>query len=391
MMMNFNFSVSTQIQFGADASRQAGAVLKTLVSAGKYAPAGAALVIVDNGIRNASWLGPILASLVKNGLNYKIFDKVRPNPREEDVELAAALIKEKNLGAVLAIGGGSTMDTAKSASLLSTYAGKISDYAGWAKVPGPTLPVLAIPTTAGSGSEVTCWAVITDKALHTKLAIGDKNLAPVAALVDPLLTISLPAGITAATGMDALTQSIEAYICVLSSPVNDLLAMESIRLVAANLKKAVSFGEDQAAREAMMLASTLGGITINNADVAGVHCLTEGIGSLYDAPHGVLNAIFLPYFMSFWRKGCTEKFARIAEVFGVGPKPDEAVTEIMKLTNSLNFPSLREIGIKKPDLPKLAAMAEANVSNPSNPIAMKASDYLGILEHAMAGQLSQDG
>lgn len=160
-----------------------------------------------------------------------------------------------------------------------------------------------------------------------------------------------------------------------------------IRLVAAHLIRAVTDGEDQAAREAMMLASTLGGIAINNADVAGVHCLSEGMGGRYDASHGLLNAILLPYFMTFWQNGCSERFARIAEAFGADPKPAEAVTHVTKLTRSLKFPSLVEIGVKESDLPELAAMADANVSNPSNPIPMTAADYLGILERAMADQL----
>jgi alcohol dehydrogenase len=388
MQMNFNFSVTTQIQFGAGASRQAGVVVRGLLSGGKPASASDVLVVVDPGIGATTWLKNILACLDENGLGYEIFQKVRSNPRDEDVNQAASLIKEKNLGVIIAIGGGSTIDTAKGASLLARYGGKVSDYAGWSKVPGSILPVVAIPTTAGSGSEATCWAVITDTSSHTKLAIGDRNLAPGMALVDPLLTISLPPGITAATGMDVLTHSIEAYVCTLSSPVNDLLALESVRLVAAYLARAVTDGEDQTAREAMMLASTLGGIAINNADVAGVHCLSEGMGSLYDAPHGALNAILLPYFMSFWQKGCSERFTRIAEAFGADARPDEAVAEVMKLTRLLKLPSLNDIGVKKSDLPELAALAESNVSNPSNPVPMTALDYLGILERAMARELA---
>ena len=385
-MINFNFSISTQIQFGAGVSKQAGLVLKTLHNS---SASGDALVIVDPGVMAVPWLKDILHSLDENSLRYEIFDKVRPNPREEDVELAAAMIKEKDFRAILAIGGGSTIDTAKGASLLATHAGKLNDYAGWAKVPGGVIPVVAIPTTSGSGSEVTCWAVITDAHSHLKLAIGDRNLAPTVALVDPILTASLPANTTAATGMDVLTHAIEAYISSLSTPAGDLLALEAIRLASANLSRAVSNGSDQAAREAMSLASVLAGVAMNNADVAGVHCLTEGMGSLYDAPHGLLNAILLPYFMSFWKEGCQERFARIAGAFGADPKPEEAVNQVLKLTRALKFPSLKDIGIEETDLEKLAALAASNVSNPSNPIPMQASDYLRILELAMEGNPPQ--
>jgi len=310
---------------------------------------------------------------------------VKPNPKDEDVYKAAALLTDKEFGAIIAIGGGSTIDTAKTASLIATHAGKVTDYSGWAKVPGPILPLVAIPTTAGSGSEATCWAVITETHSHTKIAIGDPNLAPTVALVDPTLTVSLPSAMTAATGMDVLTHSIEAYISPLSSPLNDLLALEAIRLVARNLLDAVNNGDDLAAREAMMLASTLGGIAINNADVAGVHCLSEGMGGLYDAPHGLLNAILLPYFMTVWQSGCPERFALIAEAFGSDPNPEEAVAQVMALNRSLKFPSLAEVGVKQQDLPNLASLAESNVSNPSNPIPMTALDYMNILDRAMAG------
>jgi len=388
-MSTFSFSIPTQIQFGPDSSRQAGSVTKSLIASRENATKTSVLVIIDPGIKEALWVKGILASIQESGLQYLSFDDVKPNPRDEDVYLAALVIKENNIGAVVAIGGGSTIDTAKTAALLATHGGKVNDYAGWAKVPGPVLPLVVIPTTAGSGSEATCWAVITDSRSHNKLAIGDRHLAPAVALVDPALTLSLPANLTAATGMDVLTHAIEAYLSALSSPVNDLLALEAIRLVAANLRQVVTKGDDLDAREAMMLASTLGGIVINNADVAGVHCLSESMGSLYDAPHGLLNAILLPYFMVFWQKGCVERYAHIAEAFGAAPNPDEAVAQVITLNRWLKFPSLTEVGVKPRDLQQLAETAASNVSNSSNPIPMDASDYLEILEQAMTGKLPQ--
>jgi alcohol dehydrogenase len=390
-MTSFSFSVSTQIQFGLGVSRQLGAVVHDLAGPAKSASGVSTLVVVDPGIRGAPWLQDALASLDEQGMKYLVFDTVKPNPRDGDVAQAAAWIRENDVKVVVAVGGGSAIDTAKGASLLAAHGGKVGDYAGWAKVPGPVQPVVAIPTTAGSGSEATCWAVITDTLSHAKLAVGDRHLAPAVALVDPGLTTSLPAAMTAATGMDVLTHAIEAYVCALSSPVNDLLALEAIRLVAANLSRAVADGDDLRAREAMSLASTLGGVAINNADVAGVHCLSEGMGSLYDTPHGLLNAILLPYFLSVWQNGCTERFIRIAEAFGAEPRPEEAVIRVAQLARAFKFPSLAEIGVKESDLPRLAALAESNVSNPSNPVPMTAADYLRILESALAGASPQAG
>ena len=388
-MANFIFSIPTQIQFGADISRQAGPVTKGLIDSREDASKKGALVILDPGIKGNAWFKDILVCIQENDLQYRTFDEVKPNPRDEDVYRAASIIKDNNFGAVIAVGGGSTIDTAKTAALLATHGGKVSDYAGWGNLPGPILPLVVIPTTAGSGSEATNWAVITESLSHSKVAIGDRYLAPLVALVDPILTISLPSKLTAATGMDVLTHAIEAYLSALSSPVNDLLALEAIRLVATNLRQAVTRSDDMKAREAMMLASTLGGIVINNADVAGVHCLSESIGGHYDAPHGLLNAILLPYFMMHWRKGCVVRFTHIAEAFGAGPRPDEAVNQVIGLNQFLKFPSLVEVGVKQQDLQQLATTAASNVSNSSNPIPMTASDYLLILEQAMTGRISQ--
>lgn len=390
-MATFSFSIPTQIQFGAGVSLQAGSVVTDLLPAGTNGSSPGVLVVLDPDIKSTAWVSQVLNSLSGNGLQTQQYEQVKPNPREEDIYQAASLLIDEHLEAVIAIGGGSTIDTAKTAALVAIHGGKVGDYAGWAKVPGPTLPLVAIPTTAGSGSEATCWAVITESVTHAKLAIGDRNLAPSVALVDPTATLSLPASITAATGMDALTHAIEAYLSCLSSPPNDALALEAVRLVAVNLRQAVNHGDDLAAREGMMLASTLGGIAINNADVAGVHCLAEGIGGLYDAPHGLLNAILLPYFMAFWQSGSATRFVRIAEAFGAAPRPEEAVACVRDLNRSLKLPSLPELGVKETDLPRLAALAESNVSNPSNPVPMAASDYLQILEQAMAGQMAKVG
>lgn len=390
-MTIFAFSIPTSIHFGLGASRQAGTLGKCLASAWAPAARPVALMIIDPGIKAMAWLKDIRASMDEAGLQTHLFDEIKPNPKDMDVYAAASLLQNVCAGVVIAIGGGSTIDTAKGAALIAAYGGRVSDYAGWGKAPGPVLPIIAIPTTAGSGSEVTSWAVITDTDSHRKLAIGDRNLSPTVALVDPLLTVSLPPDLTAATGMDALTHAIEAYVSALSGPVNDLLALEAIRLVAANLCNVVANGQDIETREAMLLASSLAGIAINNADVAGVHCLSEGMGSLYDAPHGLLNGILLPYFMAYWQSGCRERFARIAEAFGASPRPEEAVAQVVALTQSLKLPSLVEVGVRQADLSGLATLAESNVSNSSNPLPMTAADYANILELAMAEKLPEQG
>jgi alcohol dehydrogenase len=386
-MKNFTFSIPVQIQFGAGISKQVGTLAGGLVASKNSRFGRRVLVIIDPAINGLPRIKDIITSMDEAGLKIRFFDEVESNPKDKDVYAAADQLLASQAGMVIGIGGGSTIDTAKAAALIAKHGGRVRDYAGWGKVPGSLIPIVAIPTTAGSGSEATSWSVITDTTSHEKLAIGDPHLTPTLALVDPLLTISLPAGATAATGMDALSHSIEAYICALSNPVNDLLALEAIHLVSVNLQRVVADAADLDGRQAMMLASTLGGIVINNADVAGVHCLSEGMGSLYNAPHGLLNAILLPYFMHFWLNSSHDRFVRIAQAFGASPDPEEAVFQVMALFQALKLPGLSEIGVNQADFPKLASLAESNVSNSSNPIPMTSSDYLRILERSMAGQI----
>jgi alcohol dehydrogenase len=382
-MLSFAFSIATPIQFGMGSSRQAGEVVKGLLQSERTPRGSRVLVISDPGIANMPWRAEILRSLDICELQYEEFERVRPNPREQDVQSAASRLNAGDFGAVVAVGGGSTMDTAKVAALIAAHGGSVADYAGWAKVPGPAVPLVAIPTTAGSGSEVTSWAVISEADSHRKLAIGDPNLAPRQALVDPELTTSLPQALTAATGMDVLVHAIEAFVGAVSNPPSNVFALEAIRLVGANLVEAATHGDDLQARQAMMMASTLGGVVINNADVAGVHCLSEAVGGFYDAPHGLLNAIFLPYVMAFWESACADKFARIAESLGGRAEPREALPRVKAIAKALDIPPLPRLGIRSADLPKLAELAEANVSNASNPVPMRAAEYLMILEQAL--------
>jgi alcohol dehydrogenase len=386
-MKNFSFSIPVQIQFGAGISKQVGALARGLAVSKNSRFGRSVLVIIDPAINGLARIKDIITSLDEAGLQIHFFDEIEPNPKDKDVYAAADQLLVSKAGMVIGIGGGSTIDTAKAAALIAKHGGRVREYAGWGKVPGPLIPIVAIPTTAGSGSEATSWSVITDTTSHEKLALGDPHLTPTLALVDPLLTLSLPASATAATGMDALSHSIEAYICALSNPVNDLLALEAIHLVAVNLQRVVANAADLDGRQAMMLASTLGGITINNADVAGVHCLSEGMGCLYNAPHGLLNAILLPYFMHFWLNSSHDRFIRIAQAFDAPPDPEEAVFQVMALFQALKLPGLSEIGVNQADFPRLASLAESNVSNSSNPIPMTSSDYLRILEMSMAGQI----
>lgn len=371
----------TRWKFGSGVSTQVGLESRRLIQGAK----AKALVMTDPGVRGAGLLNSVLNSLAEVGLEYSIFADVEPNPRDRTVHAAAERFHDENADLFVAVGGGSVIDTAKGAAIVVTHGGPITAYAGWEKAPGPITPLVAIPTTAGTGSEVTFWAVITDSATHTKLAIGDPDLAPAVALVDPLLTRRLPPALTLATGLDALTHAIEAYTCRLANPISDALALQAIRLIASNLPQAVANGENLTSREGMLLAASLAGIAFNNADVAAVHCLSEALGSLYDAPHGLLNAILLAYVMAYQRPACEERYADVAQALGTEPRAEVAIGRIIELTRAFQLPELADLGVQSQDLPRIAKMAAANVSNPSNPRPMTEADYLEILERALAG------
>ncbi len=371
----------TRWNFGPRVSTQVGLEGRRLIQGTK----AKALVMTDPGVQEAGLLNGVLNSLAEAGLKYSIFADVEPNPRDTTVHAAAERFHDENAGLMVAVGGGSVIDTAKGAAIVVTHGGPITAYTGWEKVPGPITPLVAIPTTAGTGSEVTFWAVITDSATHTKLAIGDPHLAPTVALVDPLLTRRLPPDLTLATGLDALTHAIEAYTCRLANPISDALALQAIRLIAPNLPQAVANGEDLTSREGMLLAASLAGIAFNNADVAAVHCLSEALGSLYDAPHGLLNAILLAYVMVYQRPTCEERYADVAQALGAEPRAEAAIGRVIEVTRAFQLPGLADLGVRSEDLPRIAKMAAANVSNPSNLRPMTQADYLQILEQALAG------
>jgi alcohol dehydrogenase len=253
-------------------------------------------------------------------------------------------------------------------------------------------PMIVVPTTAGTGSEVTIYAVVTDTERKFKMSLFDTRLAPRVALVDPDLTWSLPPGVTAATGMDALTHAIEAFTCTLANPVSDALALRAMGLIARFLPAAVADGSDATAREGMMTASLLAGMAFGNADVASVHCLAEAIGGLYDTPHGVANSVFLPFVFAHNAEMFPDCHAEVALALGVSPegRPADEIAAagaawLWALARTIGIPRLNELDrIDPEDFPRLAAASAVNVSNPSNCRPMDEAQYLQILENAWA-------
>lgn len=382
----FTFQIVPEIIFGRGAVEKVG-------KEAKRQGGSKALLIGDAGIARAGLLKKAEESLKKEGVKTVVFDGVEPEPWVEIADEAGEIAKEKNCDLIIGVGGGSSLDIAKAAAVLATNEGKARDYQGLNKVPKPGLPKIMIPTTAGTGSEVTFTAVLSSKEPRGKAGINSPYLFPELALLDPLLTLSVPPEITASTGMDALTHAIEAYTSLQASVITDALTLKAIELIAQNLPQAVAEGQNVEVREKMLLGSLLAGMALANAGVGAVHALAYPLGGLYRIPHGVANGLLLPYVMEFNLEKSLEKFARVAaamgeETEGLSAKESahRAVEAVNKLSGEIPIPrKLKELKAKigERDFPEMAASA-MKVTRPlrNNPRLMTEGEAIKIYQKA---------
>lgn len=347
------------------------------------------LIVTDPGVKAAGLLDSVYASLEKAGIAFEEVADIKANPRSEDINQTAQRYRGTGIDGLLAVGGGSAMDAAKAISVLLTHDGRIEDYEGSFTLTRAIPPIVAIPTTAGTGSEVTCFSVITDTARHFKMSVHDHRVGPVLALLDSHITDTLPASIAAATGMDALTHAIEAYTCRVSNPISDGLALHAIRLISQHLKPAVQEPENREAREQMLVASLIAGMAFGNADVGSVHCISEAIGGMYDTPHGVGNAIFLPFVFGHNRDADIVRHAHVAYALGIDPRlspidaAEAAVSHLFQMSKDLGIPRFADVrGVREEDFPTLAENAKQNFSDASNAKSMSVQAYHDIITTA---------
>ncbi len=322
-------------------------------------------IITDQGVVQAGLLEKLLELLEKGKIGYTIFDQVEAEPSIENLLAVTEKAKASKLDLFIGLGGGSVMDTTKMASVLKVQDLNIRDLFGVDKVIKPGLPTIMVPTTSGTGSEVTRNAVFTDKAENLKKVVSSQAIVPTVALVDPMLTVTMPPSITAATGIDAFIHAVESYIAINASPFTDPLALEATRLIAENLGPAVANGQDLPARYNMSLGSLLAGITLNNAGVGAVHALAYPVGAEYHVPHGIANVVtFIPT-MEYISMARRPKFVQLAAAMGepvVNLSPREAVTQGIRamrdLVEKVGLPSrLRDIGATEEKIPAMAKAA----------------------------------
>ena len=380
----FSFFVPTRIEYGTGKVNQLADEVKGLNSKRP-------LVITDKGVIKAGILKGIEEQLKENNIEFAVFSDVVSNPRDTSVEKAADLARAHKADLMIGIGGGSPMDTAKCVGMLITNGGKIEDWYGCYKVKKQGLPLITIPTTAGTGSEVSIWAVVTDtrKEKHVKEFLGSPLIGPTVTLVDPLLTVGLPPHLTAYTGMDALSHAIEGYFSLAAEPIADVIALSAIQLITDNLAPATLNGNNLEARDNMMLGSLMAGIVLGVTDCGAIHCLGHAIGGLYDVHYGLAMAIFFPYVMEYNLGACPEKFVNIAEAMGENvdgfplmEAAGKSIDGIVKLLRLLRIPTLKDVGVKEQDFEELAKLALADETSLANPRKMTAEGMMGILKDA---------
>ena len=320
------------------------------------------LIVTDKGLIGAGLIQPVEKSLKESRIKYAVFDAVEPDPTYEIVAECLEQVHREKVNLIIGIGGGSPIDIAKTSAIMATNKGDIAEYFGIDLVPKPGLPTIMVPTTAGTGSEVTPIAILSDEKEKLKKGVVSPYLFPAVALLDPELTLGLPPQITAATGMDALIHAIEAYTSVNATQITDLLAFRAMELLYENIRTAYANGNNLEARSRMLEGSLLAGMAFANAGVTAVHAFAYPIGAEFHIPHGVANTLMLPYVMRFNILGNVGKFAEIAEAFCLFTEGlDEltaaeiSVDAIKRLAEDLGVPKhLTEFGITEGDLSRLA-------------------------------------
>ncbi|AGH80771.1 alcohol dehydrogenase [Psychromonas sp. CNPT3] len=349
------------------------------------------LIVSDKVLNKIGMIKKVADLLTEKNVKTVIFDGTNPNPTIKNVEDGLKMLKENNCDFVISLGGGSPHDCAKGIALLASNGGTISDYEGLDKSPKPQLPLISINTTAGTASEITRFCIITDEVTHIKMAIVDKHVTPLISVNDPELMVNKPAALTAATGMDALTHAIEAYVSTIATPLTDAVAIKAIEMIEKHLRTAVNDGQNIEAREKMAYAQFMAGMAFNNASLGYVHAMAHQLGGFYDLPHGVCNAVLLPHVQSFNARVVPERLRDVAQAMGVdvsqlSPQQgaEAALQAIRKLSKDVNIPTgLSELGVQESDFDVLSSNALKDVCGFTNPVQASNEEIIEIFRQAM--------
>jgi alcohol dehydrogenase len=380
----FGFFIPTVSLMGVGCAKETGAQAKAL-------GATRMLIVTDAGMNKLGVADQIKQMIEGAGLDAIIFDGAEPNPTDKNVRDGVQAYYENNCDGIVTLGGGSSHDCGKGIGLVVAGGGSIRDYEGVNKSTRPMPPFLAINTTAGTASEMTRFCIITNTDTHVKMAIVDWRVTPNVAINDPVLMAGMPPALTAATGMDALTHAIEAYVSTIATPVTDACAIKAIELVRDYLPAAVANGKNMVARDRMAYAEFLAGMAFNNASLGYVHAMAHQLGGFYNLPHGVCNAILLPAVCDFNLIACPKRYRDIAIALGqdvsglsdldAGAKGIQAIRQLSEL---LGIPAgLAQLGVKEDDLETMAINAKKDACQLTNPRTATLNQVIEIFMNSM--------
>ncbi|MBE9609904.1 L-threonine dehydrogenase [Chitinilyticum piscinae] len=350
-----------------------------------------ALIVTDKPLAQLGIVQKVSELLAQYGVGTVVFDGVQPNPTTGNVAEGLKLLQDNGCDFVISLGGGSPHDCAKGIALVAVNGGHIKDYEGVDKSAKPQLPLVAINTTAGTASEMTRFCIITDESRHVKMAIVDKHTTPILSVNDPELMLKKPAALTAATGMDALTHAVEAYVSTIATPITDACALKAVEIISQSLRRAVADGSDIEAREQMAYAQFLAGMAFNNASLGYVHAMAHQLGGFYDLPHGVCNAILLPHVQAYNKQVAAKRLGDVARAMGekVDGLSDDAAADvclaaIRKLSADIGIPSgVAQLGAKAEDIPTLTENALKDACGFTNPKQATAEEISAIFAAAL--------
>lgn len=363
-MKHFSFSIPQNVYFGWGS-------LNDLSDVASKIDAKKAFIVSGPHLKKAGYVDLCAEKLKQAGIDSESFTETEGNPSTDTVEKAAEKFKESGAQMIVAFGGGSPLDVAKAVAVLGTYGGKITDYEGVGKVPGPVVPMLAIPTTAGTGSEVTSFSVITDHSRDYKLTVGSTYLLPEYVILDPELITTVPMKTAAYCGVDAMVHALESYISLAASPFSEMMSLQALELIGANIKTYVEDRKDRKATEAMLLGSLFAGIAFSHARLGDVHAMSHPVSAFFDVPHGLANAVLLPTVVEFNCLADNGKYYEIYRRVAENPvseesfKPEMLAKELKNLNSSLGIPAtLKEVGVDISKFEEMAtdAMKSGNIS-----------------------------
>ncbi len=382
-MKEFNFKIPQNVIFGKGC-------LASLPGILKEAGADTVFVISDPGLKRVGVVERVEKIISDAGVGYSVFLEVQPNPTIGMVYAALNAYRRSGAACIVALGGGSPMDVAKAVGILASHGGNINDYVGFQKVPGPIVPLIAIPTTAGTGSEVTASSVITDETTNYKMAVISYNIIPDYALLDPEMIMTLPAGVAAACGVDAFIHAEEAYVSKAANPFTDAMAEKAMELIGGSIRRFVASRDDEEAACNMMLGSTLAGIAFAWAKLGNVHAMSHPVSGFFHVAHGVANAILLPVIAEYNALADQGRYRKIYDYIAGGRKSDDSFTPVMladafrQLNDELGIPSsLSEVGVTEDKIPAMTADAMKSGNILVNPRQTSAGDVERLYRRAL--------